>query len=178
MSQLLSGRAHPVLPATPEIAATVAALAKPSASRSPVQPVREAALVTLLLAELAELIESARQHPKTSVNSVRVSRVIEAMRKDLAFPWTLEAAARLAGWRKSRFCEVFQRETGDTLIDFLNRLRVEKARSLLRSGNPSVTEIAHECGFSSSQYFAKVFREFTGLSASEYRKQGAKQAIG
>jgi len=171
ITRLLRGRAQPVLPATPEIAATLSALAQPSGLGSPAQPVREVALVALLLTDLAELVESGKQHPTTGVDSIRVSRVIEAMQKDLAFAWTLAATAQLAGWRKSRFCKAYQRETGDIMIDCLNRLRVGKARGLLRSGRSTATEIAHGCGFSSSQYFAKVFREFTGLSASEYRKE-------
>jgi transcriptional regulator GlxA family with amidase domain len=49
---------------------------------------------------------------------------------------------------------------------------VERARRLLRTTNLSVTEIALACGFASSQHFARVFQQFTGVTASAYRQHG------
>ena len=53
----------------------------------------------------------------------------------------------------------------------LKRLRVERARSLLLTTDQNITEIAHQCGFMTSQHFARIFRQFTLMSASDYREK-------
>jgi AraC-like DNA-binding protein len=54
-------------------------------------------------------------------------------------------------------------------MGYLTRLRISRARDLLRSSDHSVTEIAISCGFSSSQYFANVFRRLVGQTPSAFR---------
>jgi AraC family L-rhamnose operon regulatory protein RhaS len=61
--------------------------------------------------------------------------------------------------------------TGDTPITYLNRLRVRHADQLLKTTDHSITDIAFECGFQSSQYFATVYRQFTGKNPGASRKQ-------
>ena len=58
--------------------------------------------------------------------------------------------------------------------DYLQRLRLESARSLLAETSRSVTDIAFEVGFNSSQYFSTVFLQYTGLTPSGFRSQGAR----
>jgi AraC-like DNA-binding protein len=73
----------------------------------------------------------------------------------------------------SRFFQEFKTATGMTPKDYLLRLRVEEAaRQLRKAPTRPVTCIAHELGFSSSQYFATVFRRYLGVSPGEHRAQG------
>jgi AraC family transcriptional regulator len=60
---------------------------------------------------------------------------------------------------------------GETPNVFVNRLRVEKAANMLQK-NPllSITDIAFDCGFSSSAAFARSFKQYFGISASKWRK--------
>jgi AraC family L-rhamnose operon regulatory protein RhaS len=74
------------------------------------------------------------------------------------------------GLKRTQFSELIHHHTGDSPMLHLNRLRVAKARKLLASTRRSVTEIAYECGFTSSQYFADVFHTLTGKTASSFRK--------
>jgi len=62
--------------------------------------------------------------------------------------------------------------TGETLNDFTNRLRLEKAARLLTKTRQSATEIALECGFSSSATFSRSFNRAFNTSPTEYRKSG------
>lgn len=70
---------------------------------------------------------------------------------------------------------VFKTETGFTLIDFLNQYRVQKAMDLLESGDRKIYEVSEKVGFSSSQYFSKVFKKYTSLTPIEYRKKVANE---
>lgn len=56
-------------------------------------------------------------------------------------------------------------------MHYLNRLRIDRARVGLRNTAASITDIALDCGFCSSQHFARVFRQFTGMTALEYRQK-------
>lgn len=91
--------------------------------------------------------------------------------KHFAEPFGMGAVARHIGLSESRFYERFRRETGRTPADYLQRLRCTRAREMLRAGTLDVTRIALACGFSSSQYFAKCFRKFTGCAPSAYRSR-------
>ena len=57
--------------------------------------------------------------------------------------------------------------------DYLQRLRIDKARSMLGQTRKTVTEIAYSLGFSSSQYFCNVFRRYAGMTPINFRRDGS-----
>ena len=59
--------------------------------------------------------------------------------------------------------------TGSSPIDLVQEIRIKKAIDFLQKGNLRVSEIAYRCGFSSPQYFSRVFKEKTGQSPTEYK---------
>jgi AraC-like DNA-binding protein len=65
----------------------------------------------------------------------------------------------------------FKTETGYTLHEYLLHRRLEEARRRLTETADEITTIAHELGFSSSQYFATVFRRETGMTPGDYREK-------
>lgn len=67
-------------------------------------------------------------------------------------------------------CRLFKKNTGKTLMDYLNFVRICKAETLLNAGH-SVAEVAELTGFSSQSYFNKVFKKHLVLTPSEYKKQ-------
>jgi AraC-like DNA-binding protein len=71
----------------------------------------------------------------------------------------------------------FHRAYGMTASDFLLRLRLRKASTLLAQRNMSILEVALQSGFSSSQYFARVFKRELGLSPGAFRELLARSAI-
>jgi AraC family L-rhamnose operon regulatory protein RhaS len=98
--------------------------------------------------------------------------VLERIAGALGEPWTLETMAAQAGLKRSRFAHYCRKLTNATPLEYLARLRVERAAVLLR-GRPdrSITQIAFDCGFASSQYFATVFRRIEGCPPGAYRRQ-------
>jgi len=65
--------------------------------------------------------------------------------------------------------QCFRNETGLTPIKYLNRYRINQACALLAAGDKNITEVAHEVGFPDPSYFARVFREETGVSPRAYQ---------
>jgi len=69
------------------------------------------------------------------------------------------------------FCKLFKRTTGLTFTDYLARVRIEKAKTLLLDRNRRVSEVAYDVGFQSLTHFNRVFRKIVGESPTQYRKQ-------
>lgn len=81
----------------------------------------------------------------------------------------------------SDFCQVshehltrcFRKETGQTPLQFLIKIRIEHALFLLLNSSNSIESIAIACGFQSGNYFAKVFRKYLSCSPEEYRRRNS-----
>lgn len=87
----------------------------------------------------------------------------------------LDEIARSASFSMFHFHRIFKAVVGETVAEFTRRLRLEQAANkLLMNWDSPVTDIALDCGFSSSQNFAKAFRNGFGMSPTAYRnsKQG------
>jgi AraC family transcriptional regulator len=102
----------------------------------------------------------------------RIDRVIDHLRENLHRQVKLEELAKVACFSEFHFHRIFGAVSGETLNSFTNRLRLEKAARLLRYSNKSLTEIAMDCGFSSSATFSRAFRSGYDTSPSQFRKSG------
>lgn len=67
--------------------------------------------------------------------------------------------------------KTFRKDMGVSLNDYINTLRVEKAKHLLKNTNTRVIDIALEVGFDTLPYFSSVFKKYIGVSPAEFRKQ-------
>jgi AraC family transcriptional regulator len=106
----------------------------------------------------------------------RINRVIDHVQSNLDKKFTVDGLAVIACFSPFHFHRIFKAIIGETLISFIQRLRIEKAARLLVS-NPkkSITEIAFDVGFSGSASFARLFKEFFNMSASEWRSGGYRE---
>jgi AraC family transcriptional regulator len=105
--------------------------------------------------------------------TARVNRVIDYIEANISENLSLNALADVAHFSPFHFHRIFGGMVGETLNDFIQRIRVEKAAAkLVLNPKKSITEIAFECGFSSSSAFARSFRETYGMSASDWRLRG------
>lgn len=99
----------------------------------------------------------------------RVHRAIDHVVAHLASPLSLEEVARAAHFSPFHFHRVFRAVTGETLNDFVKRLRLEKALTMLAHHRPrSFTELALACGFASSSDFSRCFRQRYGVAPSRF----------
>lgn len=130
-------------------------------------------VINELIVLLAEMLESRNPQLDESLSgSERTVRLfLESITRRVDEPWTLESMAEACGLGRSRFSMLCRKIMNLTPIIYLGQLRMESA-ALLLAADPEmkVTEIAFRCGFQSSQYFAKAFREYHGITSSEYRK--------
>jgi AraC family transcriptional regulator len=93
----------------------------------------------------------------------------QAMENHPSEPWKLADLSRLARVSSNHLVTLFSKELGVSPHEFLTQIRVARAKDLLRDTDATVTTVALELGFHSSQHFARVFRQCTGKTASRFR---------
>ena len=82
-----------------------------------------------------------------------------------------EDVARQHGMSIRNFMRRFQTATGDKPLHYLQRLRIETAKGLLAASRKSIKAISYEVGYDDASFFARLYRQHTGLSPNEYRQQ-------
>ncbi len=125
-----------------------------------------AALHDLLIGVLRDH-DAAVQRRETRSEPVRAAMAF--LQAHLTEPLRIAAAARAAGISVGRLHARFLQETGQTPGDWRSRQLVMRAKTLLRTTDAPVTDIALDLGFSSSQYFATAFKRVTGTTPQAYR---------
>ena len=88
-------------------------------------------------------------------------------------PVSLDEIAKAMHVSTFYFCKMFKKATGLTFTDYLGRIRIEKAKTLLLNPHLRVSEIAYMVGFQSLTHFNRVFRNLTGESPSHFREKGS-----
>ena len=99
-----------------------------------------------------------------------VSEVCLYIRDHLAEPLTLEVLASHVHMSVSYLSRLFRKETGETINNYINRLRICQAKSLLKKSSRQITDIAGMVGFESAKYFSYVFKKAVGQTPQAYRQ--------
>ncbi|GJQ61304.1 MAG: AraC family transcriptional regulator [Melioribacteraceae bacterium] len=100
----------------------------------------------------------------------RINKVIDYIENNIDVKFSLSDLSIIANFSPYHFHRIFKIYTGETLNQFIARVRLEKAATaLVLNKSKSITEIALETGFSGSAAFARAFKEYYKISASEYR---------
>jgi AraC-like DNA-binding protein len=147
------------------------------AERAPA-PLGRLALATRLAEWLRLVVEcSARRPQSQSGPTDDIRRALDLAQAPAPEPPAIGHLAAAAGLSESRFKAKFRRQMGMPPGEYLLRSRVERAREMLSAGRSSVTEVAHALGFSSSQYFATVFKRYLHRRPSEVRRGKGRNRV-
>lgn len=103
--------------------------------------------------------------------SKEVAEAMEYIQQHYAENITLQMIADKVGMNAYYFSSLYKKETKIGLIKYLNSVRVDKAKELLDTTNLKLYEISEKVGFVDDSYFSRVFKEFTGIRPTEYRKK-------
>ena len=108
----------------------------------------------------------------------RVCRAMNFISRNLDRDLSLEEIAQAASFSMFHFHRIFKAVVGETVAGFTRRLRLEMAANrLLSSCQDDITKVAMDLGFSSSQNFAKAFRQQFDMSPTAYRKSKIGNSI-
>lgn len=120
----------------------------------------------ILLKFMREVITLNRK--KKGSFSPMITQIVDYMRKNYDKDISLEKCIELSGTSYSYLSREFKKETGMRFVEYLNRLRVARAKCLLMRHDTSMKEIVKRTGFRNYNYFFKVFKEFEGMTPSEF----------
>lgn len=112
-----------------------------------------------------------------SAHADRISEAIVYVHEHIDEPIALENVAACCGLSLSRFKSKFREETGATPRTFINYVKVARARQLLRQGL-SVAEVSDRLSFDTPNYFATLFKKYTGQTPSQYQHSPLPEAGG
>jgi AraC-like DNA-binding protein len=131
-------------------------------------------LHVLLLLIYRDIVSHQGSKEKNIFSRDRVDLLVENAKRYLEANYhrhiSLEDVAGELKVSSFHLSRVFSRESGYSLIEYLNELRMRKALELLSEGRTIISEIAEQTGFSSRHYFTKVFKRRFGASPSKYNQ--------
>jgi len=137
--------------------------------------IHEATRMTGLLYDyLASLIEIARPAGRRHEDPLLIAARTAAdfIAANYSQPIAVNEIAAYANTSRSALYRAFRRHFGVSPMQYVIRLRIEQAQSLLRSSDTAVADVARSVGFEDPLYFSRAFRAMTGASPSEFRRQG------
>lgn len=134
------------------------------------EPGYEVALRAKLLELMVYLSRAYTSTDTTEAHALlRVGNVIGALENDFSRDWKLDELLKIAHMSRSNLMRVFRKATGQTPIEYLVRLRIQRAMEMLRNTDLTITEIALEAGFNDSNYFTRQFRRVVGTTPRSFR---------
>lgn len=83
---------------------------------------------------------------------------------------SLDVLAQHVHVHPNYLCAAFKKDVGVTVLEYLNRVRVEWARTYLKEGEMNVAQVAERCGFQSISAFQRTFKAYTGTTPSKFAK--------
>lgn len=101
----------------------------------------------------------------------RIKQMLQYVEEHLADELTVTAIAESASLSESECLRCFRTMVNAAPIQYVKKLRLQRAATLLETTDWKVSDIAAQCGFQEMSYFSKSFRQWTGLSPSQYREK-------
>lgn len=107
-------------------------------------------------------------------NQALIDRIMIYMQRNYQKDLTQEFIASLFYLNRSYLSQLFRQKTGEKFIDYLNDIRIEKAKELLTTTDRKMYQIAKASGYDNTKYFFRVFKKRTGCTPEQYREKMAK----
>lgn len=131
-----------------------------------------------LLVEVLRLAwqHGQHQHEQHTQRTTRIEKIVRWINTHLDEPLTINELAALAELGPSQFRARFTDEVGQSPNSYITAQRISQAKQQLASEpDRAITHIAHHLGFTTSQYFATVFKDRVGMTPGEYRDRYARK---
>ncbi len=97
-------------------------------------------------------------------------KIIEYLKAHVEGTVSLDELAHHLSYTKSYLHRVFKATTGETIVAYYTRLKIKRAKKMLRDTEMSVTEIAMALEFDTPNYFSKTYKKIEGITPMQYRK--------
>ena len=138
------------------------------------QETEELGYGTIVKNKLEELIiylsrEYSKSNAKEAIALLRISSIIDYMENRFYEDIDLNQLADISCMSVRNFQRIFKKATGQSPIDYLIHIRLQKAKSLLRESMIPISEVAVRTGFNDNNYLSRKFKKILGISPYKYR---------
>lgn len=137
-------------------------------TKSPLDKMRCDGLFLLIIGRLMELCQTRQGNPY-------VTRIKKYLHSHYTEKITVQQIAEYVNLNPVYCGALFAKETGSTILNYTNQLRVMKAKELLQCTNESISEIALAAGIDDLYYFSRIFKQIAGISPRQYRMRQYKR---
>jgi two-component system response regulator YesN len=134
--------------------------------------------------ELKEVIEIIRDFVKNVIaentmsradnSDLLIKKAVQYINDNYNKKISLDDIAGYVGISKYYFSVLFKKERDITFSSYLNTVRIEKAKQLLKNPQITIGDVVYEVGFNDPQYFSKTFKKYVGMTVTEYRSKYVK----
>lgn len=132
---------------------------------------------------IPESLQTEEPQPRKddAAENIRLSLIREDIRAYIETHYmedvSMQNAAQAMRYSEAYFCKLFKQCFHVNFSAYLNEYRIEKAKAMMENPRINVKDISLACGYSDSNYFARVFKRITGQTPSEYRLSAAERAL-
>jgi AraC-like DNA-binding protein/ligand-binding sensor protein len=120
-----------------------------------------------VLDKFGENVFNLEQHKNANI----IKRSLNYINDNYMLNITLDSVAKYVYLNTSYFSTLFKKEIGTGFADYLNRVRIEQSKQLLKNRNNSILDVALAVGFEDQSYYSKVFKKFTGITPKMYKSK-------
>ncbi|MBB6481119.1 helix-turn-helix domain-containing protein [Spirochaeta isovalerica] len=99
---------------------------------------------------------------------VAFNKVVNFMEDNLASSFEICDLCRSVGYSRSYLHRIFKERTGQSVMEYYKRVKIERVKQMIREGSNNFTQICDELDFTSLQHFSRVFKRYVGMTPSEY----------
>ncbi|MBC8016477.1 MAG: response regulator [Sporomusaceae bacterium] len=115
---------------------------------------------------------------RSSINLRVINKACDYIIKNCHKNISLEEVAHTVHLSHFYFSRLFKQEKGYNFVDFVTKIRVDRAKAMLQDADYSVVHIASEVGYQDASYFCRVFRHATGMTPKQYQGEISKNKAG
>ena len=135
------------------------------------KPINEAELKELINKAIYNISQNSKQadHINAVNYSLPVRLACEYIEKNFQENINLNKISNYVSLSKNYFCNIFKKETGITIWDYLIRIRMEEAKRMLLETEQKTYEISENVGYDDPSYFGRLFKKYTGFTPIEFR---------
>ena len=136
------------------------------------KPINETELKELINKAVYNLNQNSKQadHINAVNYSLPVRLACEYIEKNFQENINLNKISNYVSLSKNYFCNIFKKETGITIWDYLIRIRMEEAKRMLLETEQKTYEISERVGYDDPSYFGRLFKKYTGFTPMEFRE--------
>ena len=116
-----------------------------------------------------KLFAILRKNKNNSNTKYSINQALDYIENNYDKDLSLKTLSKEVGLSLYYFSHLFKEEVGDSFVTYLNKFRIKKAKELLSNSKLNIAEISFQVGYNDPNYFTRVFKEYEGLTPSEFR---------